>query len=184
MLLPALRKLMWFTVLGFATVTLTGPVLAVLGTLLPFALVGALVWLAYKGVLWLAGRVRGQEKPALPDVLQDAGREARRVFAQGIQKCSGWAPAVRRWAPAVHRWPPAARCRLRRAGEWVAVRGRAAGRRLFEVLCGALVGALVSWSITGAVDDYTALGALVGAALGVVAGGSKPQQSRELVAAK
>jgi hypothetical protein len=175
MLLPALRKLVWFTVLGFATVILIGPVLAVLGTVLPFALVGALVWLAYKGVRRLAGR--GREKPALPEVLQEAGRGARRAFAQGIQKCSGWAPAVRRW-------PPAARCRLRAAGGWVAARGRSAGRRLLEILCGALVGALVSWLITGAVDDYTALGALVGAALGFVAGGSKPQPARELVAAK
>jgi hypothetical protein len=170
MLLPALRKLVWFTVLGFATVILIGPVLAVLGTVVPFALVGGLVWLAYQGVRRLVGRGRGQEKPALPEVLQGARREARRAFAQGIQKCS--------------RWAPAARCRLRAAGGWVAVRGRAAGRRLLEILCGALVGALVSWLITGAVDDYTALGALAGAALGFVAGGSKPQPARDLVAAK
>jgi hypothetical protein len=162
MLLPVLRKLVLFAVLGFATVMLIGPVLAVVGTLLPFALVGALVWLAYKGVRRLAARLRGPERRDLRDVLREVRRGGRRALAHGLHKGSAWAPAVR------------GRLRL--------VRDRVVAR--LEVLCGALVGALVCWSITGAVDDYTALGALVGAALGFVAGGPKPQPAREPSAAR
>ena len=43
------RQFAIITVIGFLVVTLAGPALAIIGTLLPFALVGGAVWLVYKG---------------------------------------------------------------------------------------------------------------------------------------
>jgi hypothetical protein len=45
-----LGKLAYFSVLGFLFVTLIGPVLGILGTLLPFAVIGGLVWGGYRVV--------------------------------------------------------------------------------------------------------------------------------------
>src|SRR5579871_1420290 len=44
------RQLAILTLVGFLVVTLSGPVLALLGVFLPFALVGAGVWVLFKAV--------------------------------------------------------------------------------------------------------------------------------------
>ena len=50
------RKAAIITLIGFLAVTLAGPVLTLVGVLLPFALVGLLVWLPVQGFLiWRQG---------------------------------------------------------------------------------------------------------------------------------
>src|SRR4051794_7088960 len=44
------RQLAIITLIGFLVVTLSGPVLALAGVLLPFALVGGLVWVFFKAL--------------------------------------------------------------------------------------------------------------------------------------
>jgi hypothetical protein len=63
-----IRKLAGITLIGFLVVILIGPILTVVGALLPFALVGLLVYIPYR--LLLAGKQGGW--PAV----QDAGRKA------------------------------------------------------------------------------------------------------------
>src|SRR5207244_10552129 len=43
-----LRKIALFTLVGFLAVILVGPLFTVLGVILPFALVGFLIWLPYR----------------------------------------------------------------------------------------------------------------------------------------
>jgi hypothetical protein len=51
-----LRKIFIFTLVGFLVVVLSGPFLTLLGVLLPFALVGFLVWIPLQGIrLWRQG---------------------------------------------------------------------------------------------------------------------------------
>jgi hypothetical protein len=53
---PMVRKAAIITLVGFLAVFLAGPVLTVAGVLLPFALVGLLVWIPFRGiVLWRQG---------------------------------------------------------------------------------------------------------------------------------
>src|SRR6516165_1167826 len=69
-----LRKVIIFTLVGFLVVVLSGPLLTVLGVLLPFALVGFLVWLPFQGFrLWRQG--------GWPSVRHAVGRAGRTVIA-------------------------------------------------------------------------------------------------------
>jgi hypothetical protein len=68
------RKVALITVLGFLVVVLSGPVLTMLGVLLPFALVGLLVWVPYR--LFLEARQGG-----MPAVGRTAGQAIRTVVA-------------------------------------------------------------------------------------------------------
>src|SRR4051794_6575463 len=71
-----LRSFVWLSLLGLAVLVLIGPVLAVVGTLLPFALVGLLAWGGYRGVKGLAARLRaGQRLPRL------VGRDEKPILA-------------------------------------------------------------------------------------------------------
>ena len=45
------RKIALMTLIGFAVLVLSGPAIAIIATLLPFALVGGLVWLLVQGIL-------------------------------------------------------------------------------------------------------------------------------------
>lgn len=47
---PVIRQLLIWTLVGFLVITLGGPAIALIGALLPFAIVGGLVWLVYKGL--------------------------------------------------------------------------------------------------------------------------------------
>jgi hypothetical protein len=101
MLLPVFRKVLWFTAIGWLTILLIGPVMAVVGTLLPFALVGALVWLAGWGALRAAERFRltaVRDKLAGNRVLPAVGRGIRVVVGQGVHQCKNAMPAVREGA--------------------------------------------------------------------------------------
>jgi hypothetical protein len=101
MILPLFRKVLWFTAIGWVTLLLIGPVLAVLGTLLPFALVGALVCLVWWGATRTAERFRltaVRNRLAMNSVLPAVGRSVRGVFRQGIRQCKNAMPAVREGA--------------------------------------------------------------------------------------
>src|SRR5436190_14366869 len=90
-MLRLMMKLAWFRALGLAAIVLVGPVLGIVGALLPFALIGLLVWGAYQGVLRLVGR-----RPATPRFI-DSPREVRPVVHA---EPSRELPRRRRWARA------------------------------------------------------------------------------------
>jgi hypothetical protein len=54
---PILRKAAIITLIGFLAITLAGPVLSLVGVLLPFTLVGLLVWIPYR--LFIIGKQGG-----------------------------------------------------------------------------------------------------------------------------
>jgi hypothetical protein len=150
MLLSVIRRAFWFAVLGMAAVVLSGPILAIVGILLPFALIGALVWLAW----WGLGRCRD-----LALVVRRrsgwARQPAEEVLQQGLLHCRQAGSAVRERG----RW----------LGVKVATFTRAAKRTTVEVTCAALLGALVAWWAVGTSGTALALGALAGALLGLLA---------------
>jgi hypothetical protein len=205
MFLTVVRRVLWLTLIGWATLLLIGPVLTVVGTILPFALIGGVVWLGWWGINKAAERFhpsRVREKlhadrvmPALGQGARYVGRETGRVFQAGIHHCREAAPALRERACAVgcqagrfvregvHHCKevvPALRARSNLLGERMKVFLRATGRMLFEIGCGALVGGLVAWFAVDNTEQTVAIGALVGAALGFVVGGSKREPVREL----
>jgi hypothetical protein len=199
MFLCAARRVVWFTVLGVLTVVLIGPILSVVGTILPFALIGGGVWLAWWGGVRLANRLRWttvREQLAQKQVLPAVGRGVRRVVDAGIRQCKDLGPVVceRAWAAGkgagvmlqkgIHHCREAApnlRARSGQMREKLARAGQAAARILVEVSCGAVVGALLAWFTIGTTEEVVALGALIGGALGFVVGGPKRQPVRELV---
>jgi hypothetical protein len=177
---PLKRVCMW-TVLGLATVFLIGPVVAAIGIILPFALIGCGVWFAARGVRRLSARLRAR---GAADVLPQVARGARVVFVEGVQKCKDLGPAVRDGAQAVGRGArvvvrqgihhcremgPVLRQRALRLRERAAERGRRVVRVLTEVVCGSLAGALIGWYAVGP-QEAIAVGAAAGAALGLVSG--------------
>jgi hypothetical protein len=170
---PALRSLCYFTALGLATVVLIGPTLAVVGTLLPFALLGVLVWVFWRGVRRLAGRTRWDAVQArlapawvLPEVRQRAGH----AIQEGLRRCPDLRPAIRTHFRGV------------RAG--LLLRARALGHRLVETVSGGLLGGLAAWLAVGAADETVAVSALAGAVLGALLPGPQSRPTRELAAAK
>jgi hypothetical protein len=188
-----LTRVCWWTFLGLATVFLIGPVVAVVGIVLPFALIGCGVWFAARGVRRLQARLR--RSPAM-DVLPQVARGAREVLADGVQKCKDFGPVVRDGAQAVGRGArevvrqgvhhcremgPVLCERARRLGEGAATRGRMVLRVLTEVVCGSLAGALIGWYAVGP-DQAIAIGAAAGAALGLVSGSLARTSPREAAA--
>lgn len=192
-----LRRVLWFTALGWLTLLLIGPVMAVAGTLLPFALIGGLVWLVWWGAERATRHARlayangkWPQEPVVPAL----GRGARHVFEQGVHHCKAFAPVVRDRAKMMgcgagramregmnhcQAAVPVLReggCRVRRKmGSFV----RATTRLLFEVGCGALVGGLVGYSAFDANERMIAYAALVGGAIGFVVGGPKRRPPQE-----
>ncbi len=68
------RQIVLITVIGFLVVVLAGPVLTVVGVLLPFALVGLLVWIPIR--LFMVGRQGG-----MAAVGSTVGTTARKILA-------------------------------------------------------------------------------------------------------
>jgi hypothetical protein len=153
--LGLLRSLASLSLLGLAVVVLIGPVLAIAGVLLPFAVIGALAWGAYRLVRWLGWRVwRGRRRHV---VILPKEPELALVAEE---------PSA----------DPAPRpTRLRRGL-------RTALNVIFEVGCGAALGlglALLAGWQTGVVLEYAPLGAVIGAVVGFVVGGSRPFSGQE-----
>jgi hypothetical protein len=170
---PALRSLCYFAALGLATVVLIGPALAIVGTVLPFALVGVLVWGLWHSMRRLAVRTRWdavQARLSPRRVLPGVRQRACHTIQWGLHRCQDLGPGIRAHFQGAH------------AG--LVVRGRALGQRLVETVSGGLLGALVAWLAVGAVDETVAVSALAGAVLGALLPGAQPQPTRELAVAK
>jgi hypothetical protein len=160
MLTHHLCKLAALALVGLAVVTLIGPVLAVLGVLFAFAVIGWLACLAYYGVRQaLGGRDFHKELSSARDAVCAAGRRGRRLVTVGLP----WLGARL----------TACRARLHRASE--AVRGYAPAVTgvLRETLCGAVVGAMLGLmaNLQAPGPNYFVLiGGLSGAAAGLGVG--------------
>src|SRR5260370_26963437 len=82
-----LRKVFIFNLVGFLVVVLSGPVLTLLGVLLPFALVGFLVWIPFQGIrIWRRG--------GWQSVRQAGGKAVRTVVAVPVWLISRIAAGV------------------------------------------------------------------------------------------
>jgi hypothetical protein len=157
--LGVLRSLVCLALIGVAVVVLIGPALAVVGVLLPFAVIGALAWGGYRFGRTMLCRVRG--------------RRQRLVFVD-VSPAPRPAPAVTR--PVMDALPaPQSPSRLGRLA-------RSATQILVEVGCGAALGAalavVVDWQTVARVE-HAALGAAIGAVVGFVVGGSRSQPALE-----
>jgi hypothetical protein len=197
------RVVVSLTVLGFLTVVLVGPVLALVAGILavmlsvsavalPFALIGLLVWSAY-----LAAHDRRAAWQNLRARVADLGRWFVGVpLATSVRLCAWCAVAVRALAPVA---VPVAR----RAGEvardgveaGVVLAGRGAdaagavvtrarsvgqvvGGVLLEIVGGAAVGTILvcladSGTRGGALALHIAAGAVAGACLGLLVGAAR-----------
>jgi hypothetical protein len=154
--LGLLRSLVYLSLLGFAVTVLIGPALAVAGTLLPFALVGALVYGGYRFGRAAVARVRGgRPRP----IIDEPPAPAPVVFRPTPVE------------PAAPRRPSRLRY-LARSAMYVGL----------EMGCGAALGAalcvVVDWQ-GGTGVAHPALGAAIGAVVGFVVGGSRPQGAVE-----
>jgi hypothetical protein len=138
-----LRKVAIWTLIGFGVILLSGPILTVLGIVLPFAVVGFLVWLGVKAVL------------AGPRAVGRAISSTARVIVRGIT-------AVPRWVGA----------RLAAGGRWIGRVGRGAVVVSLPVLAGTFLGALLG-AIGGMqyhdADFRIPAGAAIGAGVGLLA---------------
>jgi hypothetical protein len=157
--LGALRSLVCLALLGFAVTVLIGPVLAVVGVLLPFALIGALAWVCYRFGRALVQRVfRRPARLVLIDAPPSPAPQP--VVLQTVEEDL---PAVR---------PPPRFRSLVRSSLHVFV----------EIGCGAALGAalagVVYWQ-NGAGIEFVALGAAIGAVVGFVVGGSRSEPAIE-----
>jgi hypothetical protein len=81
------------------------------------------------------------------------------MLRQGMQHCQEIGPALRE--------------RGGRIEGKVATWARAAAWMVVEGTCGAVIGGLVAWYAFGPMEESVAIGALIGATLGFVVGGSK-----------
>jgi hypothetical protein len=154
MISSTLRSFVLLSLLGVAVLVLIGPVLAIAGVLLPFALIGLLAWGAYHGVRALRNRIRaGRGLPGF------GRRDARRVVAlQGAPRPGPWGAATAR--------------ALAICGEVTC--GAAVG-------CGLAL--LAAWQQEVGFE-LAALGAVIGAVVGFVVGGSRPALPRREQAGK
>jgi hypothetical protein len=158
--LGVLRSVICLALLGFAVTVLIGPVLAVVGFLLPFALIGALAWVCYRFGRGLIQRVVRRRRARLVLVDAPPAHVEEPVVLQTV--------AEDKVVPR----PPSRLRSLARSSLHVAV----------EVCCGAALGAALAvvadWQ-TGAGIEHVALGAAIGAVVGFVVGGSRSQPAIE-----
>jgi hypothetical protein len=154
--LGLLRTLVCLSLIGLAVTVLIGPVLAVLGVLLPFALIGGLAWGGYHAGCMLLRRLRGDRRPV---VFKDEAPASTPLPMIDSRVAQGPAP--------VHP--------MRRLGALART-----GLHLFvEVGCGAALGAglavLADWQSSASIERVL-LGAGIGAIVAFVVGGSPPRR--------
>jgi hypothetical protein len=141
---------------GLAAILLVGPVLAVLGVVLPFALIGWLACLAYLGLRKSLG-----------------GRDVRRELSDAREAAWAAGRRGRRLASGLGAGATACRARLHRASEAVRRYAPAVTGLLRETLCGAVVGAMLGLmaNLQAPGPNYFVLvGGLTGAAAGLGVG--------------
>ncbi len=185
-----LYRIPWFLrfpLLGLLFVLLIGPVMSIAGVLLPFAILGAGVWV-FAAVLrrafapfWPRVQVR---RPAWRQVLPVAGQKARQAVDWGIDRCQEAAPVIRARAEQAGRGAcrvmrhgldryqevaPVVGQQVRRAWDGGVSRARVVARLLTEMVCGGIVGGIAGWFAVGE-PDYVFAGALAGVVLGLMAG--------------
>jgi hypothetical protein len=152
------RKLTLITLVGFLVVVLSGPALTLLGVLLPFALVGLLVWIPFRALMlarqggWSA--VRAGARTAL-----------RRVFTVPLwilSRVAGGLGWIIRFA--------------------FGIVGFVLGL-LLPTIAGAILGAVLG--IIGGMEHQDAevrvpAGAAIGATIGLLAGATRSRQPRRI----
>jgi hypothetical protein len=156
MLTHHLCKLAALAFVGLAVIVLVGPVLAVLGVLLPFAVIGWLACLALHGTRHALGdRDFRKELSSAREAAWGAGRRGWRLV-------SGLGARV-----------TACRARLHRASEAVRDHAAAVTGVLRETLCGGVVGAMLGLmaNLQAPGPNYFVLiGGLTGGAAGLGVG--------------
>lgn len=150
-------KLAALALVGLAAIVLVGPVLAVLGVLLPFALIGWLAILACYGLRQsLGGRDVQKDLASARKAARAVGRRSRWLLAGGLP----WLGAR----------VTACRAALHRASEAVRGYAPAVTGALRETLCGAVVGAMLglmaNFQAPGP-NYFVLIGGLTGAAAGL-----------------
>jgi hypothetical protein len=156
-----LRSLLYLSLLGFAVLLLSGPVLAVAGILLPFALIGGLTWAGYRVSHNLVRRLRGEQ--------------ARPIFEE--------VKAIPSPAPVLYRPVVAERPAPRKPSRLASLLGSAL-RIGIETACGAILGAalgVVAWQYGGGTVEFVLFGTAIGAVVGFVVGGSGTQNKAEAI---
>jgi hypothetical protein len=153
-------KLAALAFVGLAVVLLIGPVLAVLGVLFAFAVIGWLACLGYYGLRQALGRRDfHQELSSAREAVWAAGRRGRRLVAGGVPWCGARVTACR--------------ARLHRVSEAVKVHFPAVATVLVEALCGAVVGAMLGLMVNlqaPGPNYFVLIGGLSGAAAGLGVG--------------
>lgn len=141
-----LRKALFLSLLGFAAIALIGPIIALVSTLLVFALIGLVTWPILRGIWGTMTRSKDKAEHPIPQP-KPALREEQRSLA--------------------------ARLRDHRAWHWVGEQARFTGGVVLEVVCGALLGAmlgLLAGRESPDVEQYVGIGAVVGAFVGILVG--------------
>jgi hypothetical protein len=159
-----LRKIALWTLIGVGVVFLSGPVLTVVGVILPFALVGALVWLVIQAII--AG------PRAVGRTIRTVGGGALHLIVAGP------------------RWAGRQVFRAVRFTGATALAGLVfLSRLLFPTLAGAILGAVLG--VVGGIqhddaDVRVPAGAIIGAGVGLLAGAMwrKPATKTQAAAAK
>jgi hypothetical protein len=169
MFVNLLLKMSYLALLGLTAIVLVGPVVAVVGTLLPFAVIGLVMVGIHRGIRRLVSGRSHLDNRRIPLDIK-AVRVPEKLF-----KVFG---RVKDRVPAV------APIRFQRIRRGLARIGRgiwSAGRLLFEVVCatavGVLLGFLAGWQ-TGSIEEYTAVGAVAGAFFGVVVSATKADRQK------
>jgi hypothetical protein len=199
----ALRYVIGWTVLGFIVLIVLGPVLAIVGTILPFAVIGFVSWAGYRAV-------RGVANPTRPGLIDERIQAVRARLAPNGQ----WNRAARGGLDRAMRFPGAVGAAVVRlpltvvrlpftvlawtarrvwrglsavgafAGRFVSgafVQGKFATVIALEVFCGIAVGAMLGglaeqkFSLGG---DFVLTGAAVGGFFGVLVALSTPEPKR------
>jgi hypothetical protein len=159
----------WLALLGAGIVLVTGPVVALIGLLLPFAMVGGLAYGSYHLVQRIVkGRTHEEMKAKVEETAAQV-RDNAVLAAQRLRQA-----VARVDLPAVG---PRVTVSIRRAGGRVRWLGGVIARTALEVGAGAAVGAALAalaapqfgWT------DQVALGAGIGAVAGFVVGGPRRQ---------
>jgi hypothetical protein len=208
----ALSYVIGWTVLGFGVLLVIGPVLAVVGTILPFALIGFLSWAGYRAVQRLTHHASAEALDERILVVRQKlapDGEWNRAARSGLHRILRFPVALAAWIVALVVWLPWNVLRLpltavawfgRRAwgvvsavGAFVGrvvsgafVQGRFATVIVLEVFCGIAVGGMLGGLAEQRLSlagDFVLTGAAVGGFLGVLVALSTPEPRRKTPAA-
>jgi hypothetical protein len=186
-----------WTALGFIVLLAIGPVLAVVGTLLPFALIGFLTWAVYRGIRWLVGRpAEGPLEKRFPEAKAQCFRVLRRTRSASCRAARGLVALVGRpLGFLLHlllgglRWVGRKVCwvvfrvgaAVGRAFSWLLRQGRFVGVIVLEVFCGVVIGAMLGAQLEQRLSlssDGLVIGAVVGGLLGALVALTTPEPKR------